>query len=378
MRSLFNHQKDALDKLRVGSILVGGVGSGKSRVSLAYYERCHGNKKLYIITTAKKRDSFDWLSECAHFSIYDVKIDSWNNIKKYLDVKGAFFIFDEQKVIGSGAWVKSFVKITKANDWILLSATPGDTWMDYIPVFIANGFYKNRTEFLRRHVVFCRNIRYPKVERYLDVWHLNRLRDSITVDMQYNKKTILHHEWIDVPFDEEEFNTVMKKRWNPYERRPIKDASEYYYLMRKVVNSDPRRIHVVMELLDIHPKTIVFYNFNYERDLLLSLGYELSIPTAEWSGHKHEDIPDSENWMYIVQYLAGAEGWNCVETNSMIFYSQSYSYRSTIQASGRIDRLNTPFIDLYYFHLRSKSFIDSAIKQAYDRKQNFNEPKLFA
>lgn len=377
MRNLFKHQQDALGKLRAGSILVGGVGSGKSRVSLAYYEKAHKKKKLYIITTAKKRDSFEWEEECRVFSITNATIDSWNNIKKYLDVSGAFFIFDEQKVIGSGAWVKSFIKLTKSNDWILLSATPGDTWMDYIPVFVANGFYKNRTDFIRRHVIFCRNIRYPKVERYIDVWHLKKLRDSITVNMSYEKKTVLHHEWIDVPYDKEAFDTVMKKRWNSYEKRPIKDASEYYYLMRKVVNSDPRRLYYVMELLDVHPRCIVFYNFNYERDLLLNLGYELGVSTAEWTGHKHEPIPDADNWIYIVQYLAGAEGWNCTETNSVIFYSQSYSYRATVQASGRIDRINTPFVDLYYFHLRSKSFIDNAIKQAYDRKQNFNEPKVF-
>jgi len=372
---LFEHQRIALGKLRTGSILVGGVGSGKSRVGLAYWEKEEKPKKLYIITTAKKRDSKEWEEECAPFAISDVVIDSWNQIRKYVGVKDAFFLFDEDKVCGYGAWVKAFLKIVKNNTWLVLTATPGDTWMDYIPVFIANGFYKNKTEFIRRHVVFSRTTKFPKVERFLEVHHLERLRDSITVFMAYNKTTISHHEWINVGFDEEMFGTVRTGRWNPFEKRPIKDAAELYYLMRKVVNSDPRRIDTVMQLLDLHPRAIIFYNFNYELDMLVNLCYDLGVPYAQWNGRKHEPIPDTENWVYLVQYAAGAEGWNCIETDTVIFYSQNYSYKAVIQAAGRIDRLNTLFTDLFYYHLRSVSFIDTAIKSAYDRKKNFNEPR---
>lgn len=379
MMKLFEHQKNALTKLRTGSILVGGVGSGKSLVGLKYYCQTQYPKKLYIITTAKKRDSHEWEEECYPFiTIEDVVIDSWNQIKKYADVKDAFFIFDEQKVIGHGAWVKAFIKITKNNEWILLSATPGDTWMDYIPVFIANKFYKNRTEFTRRHVVYSRFTKFPKVDRYLEVGQLHKLRDSITVYMHYEKKTISHHEWVNVGYDKEEFNTVLVKRWNPFDKKPVKDVGELCYLMRKVVNSDPRRVHTVMELLDIHPKVIVFYNFDYELYLLLNLGYELGIPTAQWNGHKHEQIPNTEQWMYLVQYTAGAEGWNCIETNVVIFYSQNYSYKIMTQAAGRIDRLNTSFTDLYYYHLRSTSYIDLSIKKAYDNKRDFNEHRFLS
>jgi superfamily II DNA or RNA helicase len=196
--------------------------------------------------------------------------------------------------------------------------------------------------------------------------------------MHYEKKTVSHHEWVNVGYDKEEFNTVLIKRWNPFEKKPIKEVGELCYLMRKVVNSDPRRIHTVMELLDIHPKVIVFYNFDYELYLLLNLGYELGIPTAQWNGHKHEQIPDTEQWMYLVQYTAGAEGWNCIETNVVIFYSQNYSYKIMTQAAGRIDRLNTLFTDLYYYHLLSTSYIDLSIKKAYDNKRDFNEYRFLS
>ena len=305
-------------------------------------------------------------------------VDSWNNIAKYASIKDAFFIFDEQRVIGSGVWVKSFLKIVKNNQWILLSATPGDTWMDYIPVFIANGFYKNRTEFIRRHVVYNNFTKFPKVERYMEVARLMRIRDSIVVHMHYNKRTIAHDNNIPVPFDRELFNTVMIKRWNIYEKRPIRDVAELCYLMRKVVNSDPRRAGMLKQLLEKHPKVIVFYNFNYERDILLDLGRELGIPTTQWNGHKHEQIPSTDSWIYIVQYAAGAEGWNCIETDTIIFYSQNYSYKATIQAAGRIDRLNTPFTDLYYYYLRSNSIIDLAIQKAFNNKRDFNEHRFMA
>ncbi|MDD3016635.1 MAG: helicase-related protein [Lactococcus chungangensis] len=399
---LGSHQLLAIDKLKSGSILCGGVGSGKSRTAIAYYflNECFGKleingkgtftpmkkpKDLYIITTARKRDTLDWEKECAPFllstnpkvSICGVKVvvDSWNNIKKYVGVKNAFFIFDEQRVVGSGTWVKAFLKIVKVNHWILLSATPGDTWMDYIPVFIANGFYKNRTEFLRRHVVYNTHTQFPMVDHYVDCGHLAKLKNQIIVYMKYAKKTTAHDIPVAVQFSKEKFDEVAVKRWNAEAKEPIKNVSELYYQMRKVVNSDPSRLKAIYKILERHEKIIVFYNFNYELEALENLAKDLKVPVAEWNGHKHELIPKKNKWIYLVQYTAGAEGWNCIETNCIVFFSQNYSYKIMVQSAGRIDRLNTPFTDLYYYHLLSKSKIDGAIAKALSQKQNFNENK---
>jgi hypothetical protein len=400
---LGEHQLKAIELLRTGSILQGGVGSGKSRTALAYYflMECQGKmkingegdyspmrnpKNLYIITTARKRDTLEWERECASFALsthqgdsvdgVEVIVDSWNNITKYTQIKNSFFIFDEQRVVGSGTWVRTFLKIAKNNSWVLLSATPGDTWLDYVPVFIANGFYKNRREFLMRHVIYNRFTRYPKVDHYIECGILAKYRQQITVTMSYEKKTIPHHETVIVPFNKEVLDKVFIKRWNIFEDRPVKDVSEMCYLMRRVVNSDVRRIDAVRDLVKRNSKTIIFYNFNYELDLLKQMGRELKVKVAEWNGHKHEPLPKGEKWVYLVQYTAGAEGWNCIETNCIVFYSQNYSYKITIQSAGRIDRLNTPFTDLYYYHIRSNAVIDLAIAQSLEQKKNFNEQKF--
>lgn len=394
MVELYDYQKEALENLRSGSILCGGVGTGKSKTSLAYFlvKECDGSlnfevfpkkpKDLYIITTARKRDTGEWLEECSDFLLTEdpgnslsgikVTIDSWNNIKKYLDVKDSFFIFDEQRVVGKGSWVKSFLKIAKSNRWILLSATPGDTWSDYIPVFVANGFFKNRTEFLREHAIFSRFSKYPKIEKYYNTGKLLRLRRSILVPMDDVKTAVKHFETISVDYDKDLYKLVSSKRWNPYEEAPIAESGELCYIMRKVVNSDESRKEAVLKLLEDHPKAIVFYNFNYELDILRSIDKE-GLTIAEWNGHKKELIPQTDSWLYLVQYTAGAEGWNCIETDTVIFFSQNYSYKITTQAAGRIDRLNTPFKDLYYYNIRSKSPIDLAILRALKNKKNFNE-----
>ena len=402
---LDDYQIDAVNRLQSGKILYGGVGSGKSRTALAYYytKECGGlldgedygfdtdyipmsdPKDLYIITTAKKRDSSEWTYEMAPLllspdpkvSLYgdDVKvvIDSWNNIKKYVDVSGAFFIFDEQRVVGYGSWTKSFLKITKKNHWILLTATPGDNWMDYIPVFIANGFYKNKTEFLEHHAVYNRYSKYPKVDRFVEQGRLIRLRNNILVPMEVERHTVRHMETVMVSYDKEKFRKVLKDRWDIYEDKPIKNASKLYSLIRKVVNSDPSRLEAVQRLCESHAKLIIFYNFDYELYALKELKYPEGTVIAEWTGHKHENIPKTNRWVYLVQYAAGAEGWNCVETDSIIFFSQSYSYKLTAQAAGRIDRMNTPFKDLYYYCFRSNSWIDVAIYRCLKAKKNFNE-----
>lgn len=388
---LRDYQQEAIDKMRNGCILNGGVGSGKSRTSLAYYFTQMGGKiypysrmtnprKLYIITTARKRDTLEWEQELIPFLLSKeedgVVIDSWNNIKKYTNVEGAFFIFDEQRVVGSGAWVKAFLKICKANEWILLSATPGDTWSDYIPVFIANGFYKNKTEFVREHVIYSRFTKYPKIDRYINTRRLVRLRDRILVDMDFHRNTIPHHEDIYCSYDAMIYKEIGKNRWNPYKDEPIVNASELCYTWRKLVNSDESRQTALLEVFEKHPKMIVFYNFDYELDILKGMYYGDDVEIAEWNGHKHQAIPDTEKWVYLVQYTAGCEGWNCISTDTIVFYSQNYSYKTLEQARGRIDRMNTPFINLYYYHLKSRSGIDLAISRALKNKKQFNERKF--
>ena len=396
---LRDYQLDAVNKLHNGNILCGGVGSGKSRTALAYYfKECGGGLgdtyipmtdpiDLYIITTARKRDTLEWENELCPFLIstdteasyygdrFKVVIDSWNNISKYKEVKGAFFIFDEQRVVGSGTWVKSFLKITKENKWILLSATPGDTWSDYIPVFIANGFYRNRTEFNSEHVIYSRFTKYPKIDRYINTGRLIRLRNSILVDMDFKRETISHHEDVYVQYDISKYKDAMRNRWDPYNNEPIMNASGLCYILRRIVNEDISRQTALLELFDKHPRMIVFYNFDYERDILKGLYYGEDVEIAEWSGHAHQPVPNCASWIYLVQYTAGAEGWNCIRTDTIVFYSQNYSYKIMQQSAGRIDRLNTPYTDLYYYHLKTRSGIDLAISKALRDKKKFNETR---
>lgn len=395
---LYDYQLDAIKRMKNGCILCGGVGSGKSRTSLAYYYLKQGGevvpkdyipmtnpKDLYIITTARKRDTLEWEGELSPFLLSPnpevnyykntIVIDSWNNIKKYANVTGAFFIFDEQRVVGSGAWVKAFLKIAKRNEWILLSATPGDTWSDYIPVFVANGFYKNKTEFITEHVVYSRFSKFPKIDRYLGTGKLLRLRNDILIDMDFKRQTISHHDDAYVKYDIEKYKTAMRTRWDPYKNEPIQQASGLCYILRRIVNEDDSRQIMLMEIFENHPKLIVFYNFDYELDILKGLYYGEKVEIAEWNGHKHQPIPTSKSWVYLVQYTAGCEGWNCVATDTIVFYSQNYSYKVMQQAAGRIDRLNTPFKDLYYYHLKTRSGIDLAISKALSEKKQFNEKR---
>ena len=395
--NLYPFQLAAVNKMHNGCILCGDVGSGKSRTSLAYYclqqnptgdtisfLKTHPKvEDLYIITTARKRDTFEWDSELANFRMstnpendvyqHSVIIDSWNNIQKYKDVKGAFFIFDEQRVVGRGEWVKSFLKIAKSNHWILLSATPGDKWEDYIPVFVANGFYKNRTEFNNEHIIWDPRVTFPKVRGYMGTGRLIRLRDRVLVRMEDQRTTIPHHEDVFVTYDISAYKDLTRTRWNPWLEKPIETASELCYAWRKVVNSADSRQLAVLEILEDHPKAIIFYNFDYELEILRGIGYEEGTEIAEWNGHKHDALPSGNKWVYLVQYTAGCEGWNCITTDTIIFFSQNYSYKVQHQAEGRIDRLNTPYRDLYYYHLRSRSAIDLAIHRALVDKKTFNE-----
>lgn len=399
--NLYDHQVDALKNMKNGCILVGGVGSGKSITSIAYYYLKNGGdpktlvggsykkmkkpKDLYIITTAQKRDTFEWSGELSPFlmspnpetNFYKntVVVDSWNNIKKYSDVKNAFFIFDEQRVCGSGTWVKAFLKITKRNEWILLSATPGDCWSDYIPVFIANGFYKNKTEFSREHIVYSRFAKFPKIDRYIGTGKLLRLRNELLITMDFDRTTTRMNHDVHVKYNNQDYKQIMKQRWDIVNDKPIENASSLCYALRKVINTHESRGKAVLDIFKKHPRVIIFYNFDYELDILRKLDYGKDVVIKEWNGHNHDPLPKTNSWVYLVQYTAGNAGWNCITTDTIIFYSQNYSYKVMEQASGRIDRLNTPYKELHYYHLKTHSAIDLAIGRALRDKKKFNETK---
>ena len=397
---LYDYQMDAVKRMKIGCILNGGVGSGKSRTGLFYYFKDQGgwidseqyipmNRKprdLYIITTAMKRNSLEWEKELTPFLLSSnpeqnkyygnkVVIDSWNNIKKYADVVDSWFIFDEDRVTGSGVWVKTFLKIVKSNKWIILSATPGDTWSDYIPVFIANGFYKNKTEFAREHIVYSQYAKYPKIDRYVDTGRLMSLKRYILVDMEFTRNTVAHHEDIYCSYDITKYKDIIRNRWDPYKNEPIQQAAGLCYILRRIANEDVSRQKNLLRILDDHPKAIIFYNFDYELEILENLLTFNGFDVAQWNGHKHQPVPKGNKWVYLVQYTAGCEGWNCITTDTIIFYSQNYSYKVMTQAAGRIDRVNTPYTDLFYFHLKSRSGIDLAISKALKDKKQFNENK---
>lgn len=400
---LYDYQLEAVKNMRNGCILNGGVGSGKSRTGLYYYFSEQGGsyipefipaknpRDLYIITTAMKRDSKEWIGELANFSMspnpecnyYNNKIviDSWNNIKKYADVHGAFFIFDEDRITGKGAWVKTFLDITRKNKWIVLSATPGDNWEQYIPIFVANGFYKNRSEFCREHIVYSRYCtKFPKIEKFIGTGTLIRHRNEILVDMDFNRPTEHHHIDVHCEYDIPKYKELMKTRWDPYKDEPITQASSLCYALRRIVNEDESRQTALLDIVADNERTIVFYSYDYELDILRNLGYMNdgdAVEVAEWNGHKHQPIPNKKKWVYLVQYTSGCEGWNCIATNTMVFYSQQYSYKVLNQACGRIDRLNTKYVDLYYYHLKSTAPIDWAISKAISEKKTFNENKYF-
>lgn len=405
---LYDYQLEALKKMRKGCVLCGGVGSGKSLTAVGYYYLVNGGSwntlvgeeyvpmnnppmDLYIITTARKRDTYEWTKELMPFFItidgfdktantinynHHVIVDSWNNISKYKDVKDAFFIFDEQRVVGQGVWVKSFLAIAKVNHWILLSATPGDNWNEFAPLFIANGFFKNRSQFNREHVIFSHYTTFPKIERYFGEKKLRQYRDAILVDMDFHRKTIPHHETIKANYDILAYKSLIRDRVHPDTGLPIDNASELCYLLRKCVNSDDSRQKAVLELFESHNRLIIFYSFDYELDILKNLAWPTGTIVREWNGHKHEPLPLGGSWVYLVNYAAGSEGWNCTQTDTIIFYSQHYSYKVMTQAAGRIDRLNTPYTDLYYYHLKSAASIDLAIAQALGQKRNFNESRF--
>lgn len=370
--SMYEYQLEAINKLQSGMILWGNVGSGKSRTSLYFYCKNYSNKKLLIITTAQKRNNGEWLEECKVFGLKPI-IDSWNNIRKYEKYENYFIIFDEDHLTGYGAWSKTFIKMAKCNDWLVLTGTPGDNYSEFMTVFIAKGWYKNKRDFEENHVIYSRYSKYPKVDRYINQGLLEKHRRDILVKMFIEKRPRVHKEIVITQYDISKYKKAYKDKRDE-NNKPFKNATAFCLYLRKICNEDESKIVKVRELLLKHNKVIIFYNYIYEKEILLKLLKTMkTFNVGEYNGQHHDDIPIGERWAYLCQYTAASEGWNCLLCDTMIFFSMSYSYKSMEQAAGRINRVNTPYKDLYYYYLRTTSSIDLSINRALSTKRNFNE-----
>lgn len=389
-------QQEAVDKLQSGMILVANTGAGKSRTGIYWYFKENGGafinddyqpmkdpKDLYIITTANKRDTHDWdrelslylLSTDPEVNYYHNKVvvNSWQQIAKYKDISDAYFLFDEDHLTGSGAWVKTFLRIAQHNKWIILTATPGDKYEDYGPVFVANGYFRSIYEFKQKHLVYDYRPGWPRFVKCIGTTRLDRLKQRIIVRMNYEHDAEVHEKDILCEFDKELYKVVVKRRWDPYRNAPIENASQFCYCLRKITNLDESRIEACKQIVNEKNRVIIFYNHDPELELLKSVYWGKDISVAELNGHAHEAIPSTPKWVYLVNYAAGAEAWECTKTDTVIFYSLNYSYKTMVQAAGRIDRRNTPFSDLYYYRLKSRAPIDLAIEKCLKEKKTFNE-----
>lgn len=377
-------QTQAIQDLRSGFILRGGVGSGKSRTSLAYILTSEYNgRDIYIITTAKKRDTHEWDQEAAILGwqvdgpCWDnmtLTIDSWNNTKKYKDVKNAFFIFDEQKTSGGGAWAKTFLKIAKSNGWLLLSATPGDRWMDFWPIFVANGFYKNKTEFLDQHVMFRPFTTFPQISGYKHVKKLEFLLRSISVGIDVEKHVTWHEEDVYCDYNRALYQQIVKTRCDPKTLEPYDSMTGMVWGLRRLVNGSQGRLEALERVCRDHERVIVFYTTNFELEMLGHWLNKNDILWHQYNGQVHEPIPNTRRrWVYLVNYMSGAEGWECASADTVVLFSTNYSWRTLEQCKGRIDRRNTPWDILYAYHFVSIAPIDKAIRTANHNKEMFNE-----
>ena len=396
-------QENCLERLSTGKVLAADTGAGKSIMSLAWYlsKECasdehslksgakawtlyHGSPDLYIITTPKKRDSEEWESDLSKFNLVkgrnskemgevNIFIDSWNNIKKYTEIKNSVFIFDEQRAVGSGTWAKSFVKIAKQNHWIMLSATPGDTWSDWCPLMIAKGYYPNRTAFFNKHAVYNPYVKYREIIRWDNTDELEYYRSKMLVTCRMEKKTTRHFEEVIADCSNKyEVKRAYKERTNPKTGEPFKSASELCAYTRNIINTDPTRSAVGLKIIQMYDRIIIFYTLTDELEGIKWACNKAGRKMYFYNGEIHDQVPTGNNWAYIVQYTAGSEAWNCTTCNAMLFWDLTYSYKQFKQATGRIDRLNTPYSDLYYYAIRSYMPLDLAIRRALREKKDFN------
>lgn len=280
--------------------------------------------------------------------------------------------------------MKNLIKLTKSSyitTTLGLSATPfSNSYIDVAPYLILAGFYKNKSQFLKRHIKHFdkyfapitgpgtgivaksyfkdpdlitkrfESIKvsidtsqyYPKVERFHIKSHLNK--DTAT---QYRQIKLDYKHHINYEY-------------------PIQARTEQ---QRLISNHDYEKDLQLLKILQWRKNikqapVLIFYQYSSSLANLLQVltqSYPLYKIKIINGNHRlnFEQAPSNPDTIILIQYQAGGEGLDWQWSNLSIFYEAPVQYEKLVQARGRNVRDKSIMKRVYHYELESANTIDS-------------------
>lgn len=407
------------------AILTVKTGGGKTYGAIHTFGSIMPNATLLVFTTAKIVKSKQWersvkdYNQVMHTNLkiictnYDklVSQKSINDIYQRLRLihfQQVVLILDEVhriKLAGNG-------KISKRSTMILklakqpfittvlgLSATAfSNSYLDVAPYLVMAGYYKNKTEFLRKHIKKYDKYRQPVVTDDMrritrDAFYFPEIIDaeiksiSVYVDTsQYKPLVHTYHEYFKLNRDERHlYNMIAEAYRNKEYEYPIQARMDQERMLAQaiptqkdiyligLINMQTQGIfnHLVTPILIFYQYTSVCIHL---RNLLHQNFPNRQIVMINGRAKVSNDVlkkPPADDAIYLVQYEAGGEGLDWQWSNISIFYESPVRYEKFVQAKGRNVRNKSQMPVVYQFELEFINTLDSERWETNRNKKDF-------
>lgn len=392
------------DKIKM-QLLVMPPGTGKTAVVIKTLGllQAHNQRKLKFVIAAPTNvvDGLGWhrtikswnddhpdnqldpilITSIDKFANICQNIKSFTKLLKETDLMGAYFVGDEYHKYKNPVSKRSkqLQKLEHFNK-IGLSATPltNDIIMDGMSYLIHAGYYKNKTDFMRKSGLENHKGRFGEITVYnqdgsvnTEMWpYYNTMKQQLSEIMYRPKINIADYDMpgVEKHINQLDYNEKLYEdmRSLAYANRQRMFASPIDYAMEAIdrIHRDPQRLEELMKIIkdkDVKQPLIFYHNVCVKDAIVEELEKNNITNYQIISGENNfRDVDIERDAPMLVQYQSGSEGIEMKFSNTSIFYQNQRSYAILEQARGRNVRRGMTH-DINHYYLIADNEVDQEV-----------------
>lgn len=405
---LYDYQEQYIRRLPASCIMAADLGTGKTLMSLAHWERRNTGRPLLVVAPASKIRTGDWEAEAKRWfqlAMPDITYISYESLRlmdketrrprhwQFTGLRNGSVIYD---VIADECHAlknpqskqsRAIYEITRSGGlFIGLSGTPmPNGWIDFAGYSKIFNFTRGITEFKNR---FCNYVDYkgfPELKSYNDIPTLESQLRKCAFKLDRDQAAELpNRSMLGVnikltPKISKLYYQMKLSRKDPRTDELLDNSTRLLSILRQSTTN--ARLDSLLSIVnDTSDNIVIFYNYISERKAILKALAKSEKTILRSDGDQHDKLPAAganiQNTILVAHYKSGSTGLNLQWANVTVYFSPTYSYQEFEQSVGRTHRHGQTKKCLYYlFNVRNT--VDRDIWTCLREKRDFNE-KLWA
>ena len=417
---LYQYQEDYLAKLPASCIMAADLGTGKTLMSLAHWQRRQTGHKLLIVAPASKIRTGDWKQEAARWFSGDpdhfvpvpnsdgrslahpyIEYISYESLRlmdratkrprhwQFTAARNGGQIYD---IIADECHAlknpqskqsKAIQEIKMSGGlFIGLSGTPmPNGWIDFAGYSKLFGYTKGVTEFKKKYCVYQDYKGFPELVKYVNVSEMEQQLSSVAFKLSREQAAELPARrllGVNIKMDAKTsklYQTMRLTKVDPRSKELLDNSSRLLSVLRQST-TEARLDNLLSIVNDTSDNMIIFYNYITERKAILKALEKSGKNILRYDGEQHDTLPASDadisNTVLVAHYKSASTGLNLQWANVTVYFSPTYSYQEFEQSIGRTHRNGQTKKCLYYL-FNVKATVDRTVWECLREKRDFNE-----